>query len=193
MTATRKFWVKHKQWNPHFLIFFSCWRRCSTEVYWLAHIYFTYMNFLSKVFQTTVRCFKYISGQSSLQIQKHILFCGISCKIVYSSAVKGNISLMFVKESWLQTPWWHIKTNKKPIKLWNSYTIFVSTKVSNELEAGFFLIAKSLLQCFWFQMKQQIKERKDSLEGMNPFSPQGKPNQTRNNSSLKIILVRSSL
>ena len=57
------------------------------------------MNFLSKVFQTTVMCFKYISGQSSLQIQKHILFCGITCKIVNSSAVKGNISLMFVKES----------------------------------------------------------------------------------------------
>ena len=148
-----------EQWNPHFLIFFYCWRRCSTEVYWLAHIYFTYMNFLSKVFQAAARC-------------------GISCKIVHSSAIKGNISLMLVKESWLQTPWWHIKTNTKPIKLWNYYTIFVSTKVSNELKAGFFLIAKSVLQCFWFQMKQQIKERQDSLEGLTPFSPQGKPNQT---------------
>ena len=193
MTATRKFWVKHNGIRIFYFFFTVFKPRCSTEVYWLAHIYFKYMNFLSKVFQTTVMCFKYISGQSSLQIQKHILFCGITCKIVNSSAVKGNISLMFVKESWLQTPWWHIKTKKKPIKLWNYYTIFVSTKVSNELEAGFFLIAKSVLQCFWFQMKQQIKERKGSLEGLTPFSPQGKPNQTRNNSSLKIILVRSSL
>ena len=57
-----------------------------------------------------------------------------------------------VKETLPQTSWWHIKTNQKPFKLENDYTIAITTKVSNKPVTFF----QKCLQYFWFQKRQKI-------------------------------------
>ena len=104
-----------------------CWLRCLTKIYWLPHIHFTYMNFLSK---------RSLSHFSLLQIQSYLLFCG-SCIMVHVFKFKGNISLELVKESWLQTSWWRINSNWKPIRLENYYITVGTTKMSNGPVIGF--------------------------------------------------------
>ena len=72
--------------------------------------------------------------------------------MVHNLEVKGNIFLL-VKESWLQTSWWHTKTNKKPIILENDYTTVVTTSVKTVTR--FFPVAKNV--CSIFDFKQHSK------------------------------------
>ena len=94
-----EFRAKHKEWNLQLKIYFTA----DSDWDFVISAYIFHILELCK--KSILTNFEPMSTSNSK------LFCGISCIMVHSLEVKGNISLMMIRESWVQTFWWHFKAN----------------------------------------------------------------------------------